>query len=52
MNKFLLALSLVAFALTSSAQVYAADKPCTPPKDGYHLDANGKCVKTDAKKKM
>ncbi len=50
MNKILLALSLVAFAMTSTAQVYAAGTPCDPPKEGYHLDDNGKCVK-DAEKK-
>ena len=51
MNKILIALSLVAFAMTSTAQVYAADKPCSPAKQGYHLDDKGKCVK-DTKKKM
>ncbi|MGI9569374.1 MAG: hypothetical protein ACR2PH_06470 [Desulfobulbia bacterium] len=52
MKKILLALSLVAFAMTSTATVYAADKPCSPPKEGYHLDDKGKCVKKDTKKKM
>ncbi|MDH3580053.1 MAG: hypothetical protein OEM91_05430 [Hyphomicrobiales bacterium] len=48
MKKTLLALSVAAFAMGSVAPAFAADemKPCNPPKDGWHMDKDGKCVKT------
>ena len=51
MKKTLIALSLATFAMASAGTAYAADemKPCDPPKDGYHLDKDGKCVKTEKK---
>lgn len=57
MNKILVALSLAAFALTSTAPAYAADKKaemkeCTPVKKDYHQNAKGKCVKDAKMKKM
>jgi len=47
MKKTLIALSLATFAVASVAPAFAANemKPCTP-QDGYHLDKDGKCVKT------
>ena len=50
MKKTLIALSLATFALGSVGTAFAADmKPCNPPKDGYHMDKDGKCVKTQKK---
>jgi hypothetical protein len=51
MRKILIALSFAAFAVSSVGTAFAADemKPCDPPKDGYHLDKDGKCVKTEKK---
>ena len=53
MKKTIVALSLAGLALSFAAPAFAGDKPCNPPKDGYVMDANGKCVKAPAgKKKM
>lgn len=57
MRKIFIALSLTAFALTSTSPAYAASHAkekmaaCKPAKKGFHLNAQGKCVKIDAMKK-